>query len=502
MEECRSSKPYQNGTNSHIVKTLNHRGKLRHLDSNGTKHDHSAASVDHMNNINKSTFHCLVMALTVIVVPFIPATNLFFYVGFVIAERVLYIPSMGFCLLVAKGASELYTQNHSNRVRQGIVLAGVVCLLVSFSVKTILRNQDWQTEERLYSSGIMVNPAKAWGNLANVLNSQGKKTDAEIAYRNALQYRSNMADVHYNLGILLQDQKRYDEAIESYKMAILCRPKLTMAYLNLGIVYALLERFEEAEKSYQECASIDINGLRDPRLHESTRISALYNLGRMYTDLHNYQLAIDTYNDAIRRAPSHYAMQSIYNMLGEAYFKSGHIEHAEIWYKEALRVKPSHLPAHITMAKLLQRKNEIVKAEKWFLKALAIDTPEGTAHQHYAQFLGELGRHAESVEVYKHVLQNNSNDFELVFNAANAMRQSGNNLEAEELYHRAAILNPKTATAHMNLGAILHLNGKLEEAEKSYKEALRLKPDDSMTKDNLAKLQNLMKNQARMSAKV
>lgn len=54
----------------------------------------------------------------------------------------------------------------------------------------------------------------------------------------------------------------------------------------------------------------------------------------------------------------------------------------------------------------------------------------------------------------------------------------------------------------MNLGAILHLNGKLEEAERSYKEALRLKPDDSMTKDNLAKLQNLMHNQARVAVKV
>jgi hypothetical protein len=35
--------------------------------------------------------------------PFIPASNLFFPVGFVVAERVLYVPSMGFCILVAHG---------------------------------------------------------------------------------------------------------------------------------------------------------------------------------------------------------------------------------------------------------------------------------------------------------------------------------------------------------------------------------------------------------------
>lgn len=42
-------------------------------------------------------------ALSLIVLPFIPASNLFFPVGFVVAERVLYVPSMGFCMLVANG---------------------------------------------------------------------------------------------------------------------------------------------------------------------------------------------------------------------------------------------------------------------------------------------------------------------------------------------------------------------------------------------------------------
>lgn len=158
IADCSSPKPYSNGTNSHIIKALNnHRGKIRYFDSNSMKQDQFPT---HYPKMNKPAFHCLVIAVTVMIVPFIPATNLFFYVGFVIAERVLYIPSMGFCLLVAKGASELYTQNHSNRIRQGVVLLSVLCLLVSFSVRTILRNQDWETEERLYGSGIIVNPAK------------------------------------------------------------------------------------------------------------------------------------------------------------------------------------------------------------------------------------------------------------------------------------------------------------------------------------------------------
>ena len=54
------------------------------------------------------SIHRLVtMSLALLVVPFIPASNLFFRVGFVVAERVLYLPSAGFCLLVALGVTAL-----------------------------------------------------------------------------------------------------------------------------------------------------------------------------------------------------------------------------------------------------------------------------------------------------------------------------------------------------------------------------------------------------------
>ena len=55
-----------------------------------------------------SFIHRLVaMSLALLVLPFMPASNLFFRVGFVVAERVLYLPSAGFCLLVALGATAL-----------------------------------------------------------------------------------------------------------------------------------------------------------------------------------------------------------------------------------------------------------------------------------------------------------------------------------------------------------------------------------------------------------
>ena len=54
--------------------------------------------------------HCrglVSFSLSLAVLPFLPASNLFFPVGFVVAERVLYLPSMGLCLLTAVGLKKM-----------------------------------------------------------------------------------------------------------------------------------------------------------------------------------------------------------------------------------------------------------------------------------------------------------------------------------------------------------------------------------------------------------
>ncbi|KAM7310323.1 protein O-mannosyl-transferase TMTC2 [Ixodes scapularis] len=437
-----------------------------------------------------------VLALAMLVLPFVPATNLFFYVGFVVAERVLYVPSMGFCLLVAVGADQLCAG--ARRRAQGdsalrrLVLAACVALLLLLSLRTVRRNRDWLTEEDLYRSGIDVNPPKSYGNLANILSAHGKKAEAEWAYKKALTYRSNMADVHYNLGILLQEQNRLEEALQSYKLAIQFRPRLAMAHLNMGLVLGIMGRKDEAVDVYRHCAQLDSAGLKDPKTHESTKISALFNLGRLYADEGKYKEAIRVYQEAVAKMPDHYQPQSLYNMMGEAYFKLGEYTEAERWYKEALRAKNDHIPAHLTYAKLLSKWNRPSEAEQWFLRAKGLAPNDSSVYQHYGQFLSESDRHTEAAELYLRAAELAPDEYEIIFNAANTLRQAGRNAEAEAFYYTAVKLRPREVTSHMNLGAMLHVNGKLLEAESSYLEALRLKPDDPITQNNLQKLRNLL----------
>lgn len=93
--------------------------------------------------------------------PFLPASNLFFYVGFVIAERVLYLPSVGFCLLFGAGICKLYRiTRRKSRAWGRVVLAVATVLLTLMAAKTLRRNLDWYDEESLYKSALHVNPPK------------------------------------------------------------------------------------------------------------------------------------------------------------------------------------------------------------------------------------------------------------------------------------------------------------------------------------------------------
>ncbi|XP_014915942.1 protein O-mannosyl-transferase TMTC2 [Poecilia latipinna] len=433
-------------------------------------------------------------SLGVLALPFIPATNLFFYVGFVIAERVLYIPSIGYCILVATGARTLYV-----RLRTRACKAAMLCLCIGLvllnGLRTVQRNRDWSNEENLYKSGIHVNPAKAWGNLGNVLKNQGKMEEAEKAYRNALHYRGNMADMLYNLGLLLQESERFSEALQYYKLAIGSRPTLASAYLNTGIILMNQGNLEEAKRTFLTCADIPDENLKDPHAHKSSVTSCLYNLGKLLHEHGQQEEALYVYKEAVQKMPKQFAPHSLFNMMGEAYMRLNRLEEAGYWYRESLKAKPDHIPAHLTYGKLLSIIGEKTEAEKYYMRAIQLDPTKGNCYMHYGQFLLEQSRPKEAAEMAERAAELDMDEFDVVFNAAHMLRQANLNEAAERQYKRAASLRPDYPAALMNLGAILHLNGKLPEAEANYLRALQLKPDDAITQSNLRKLWNIMERQ-------
>ena len=154
----------------------------------------------------------ILFSLLMMVFPFLPASNLFFPTGFVIAERVLYLPSMGFCILVGWGI--WHTLNRINT--HYLIKAGVMYLLLIQAVKVVTRNRDWYSNSTLYHSSLRdptcANNAKMVINLASVYAFTPNHSLAEALYRHAIDISPGYVHAYMDLGNLLQQQKKYVEA--------------------------------------------------------------------------------------------------------------------------------------------------------------------------------------------------------------------------------------------------------------------------------------------------
>lgn len=154
----------------------------------------------------------ILLALLLIIFPYIPASNLLFPVGFVVAERVLYVPSMGFAILVGLGANRLL--RNKLLLVQWMTKSCIVFLLAMYCIKTLERNRDWYSDLSLFTSAIRINPhnGKIHNNVGHEYEHAGNLSYAEHMFKLAAEKQPDDIGAYINLGRVLKAQERYLEA--------------------------------------------------------------------------------------------------------------------------------------------------------------------------------------------------------------------------------------------------------------------------------------------------
>ncbi len=187
------------------------------------------STLDPRNLVTMATFVCLaylawrglayskklLFGLTWMALTFLPASNVFFPVGFVVAERVLYLPSLGYCFIVGYGFTIAFKTLRSAFVRflTASTFIVLICLMAS---RTVLRNEDWISNVSLYSSGARCNPNNGVM-LTNLGIQHGRLknfTFAEKLYRRSMKVAPKHSRGYSNFGGLMEARKRYGEAEE------------------------------------------------------------------------------------------------------------------------------------------------------------------------------------------------------------------------------------------------------------------------------------------------
>lgn len=214
--------------------------------------------------------------------------------------------------------------------------------------------------EGLYRQALAAEPdfAEALQMLGVLLHQAGRNDEAVEVFRRMAGLCPDDADAHNNLGVALAAQWKLSEAAEAYRRAIELRPDYAEAHNNLGSVLRDLGRVEDAVPCYGHALSL-----------RPDYFEAQQNLGLAFQDLGRLADAIAAFQQAVRLRPDD--VKLLYN-LGIAYNDAGDIDRALLCHRRALSIQPDSFDSLFGLGRALKDAGLIDQAIAAYRAALAI----------------------------------------------------------------------------------------------------------------------------------
>jgi tetratricopeptide (TPR) repeat protein len=261
------------------------------------------------------------IALALIVVPLLPVLNLrVFHYEYIIQDRYLYLPSIGFCYLIA-----ILLVRWSHRQKQ-LASATAIAIIVAFGVSTYAQNRVWHDAVSLWRRAVYYSP-NSWSTHYNLglayLNlKQNQAAVDELVEANRLNPReptvlNNLALAHGAAGDIAG-------AIAILREALKLDPTLIEAHNNLGAFLFERKNFNEARMEFLDVLA------RDP-----TSVSARFNLARTLAALGEHESAIRGFQALLAADPSDVAARY---ELAASYAAMGRKPEAIAEYTRALQM--------------------------------------------------------------------------------------------------------------------------------------------------------------------
>ena len=221
----------------------------------------------------------------------LPVSNIF-PIQDLAMEHFLYLPSAGFCLVLALGFQKAAEALAKKPGRERPLVFGLLALILcSYAVTTWRRSQVYRSDQALWLDTVNKAPLsyRAQYNLAKLFYDQGDKIGAVRRLRLAAMADPSDPYAPHNLGVTLKAMGRLEEAIggyreaarlkpedwsfrmdlasaleqagdregavNEYRAALKIEPQSLAAADGLGRVYALLGRCEDAQRIYASTGS-------------------------------------------------------------------------------------------------------------------------------------------------------------------------------------------------------------------------------------------------------
>ncbi len=258
-------------------------------------------------------------------------SNLFFYAPDTMADRYMFIPSLGLVIAAVYGVFMLASLDLRmpvvSGVRARVVMALFSMILGAYFVRTVLASRDWRNDSTLIHNRIryMQHNAAAQAIYGYTLNQESYEAPTE-----ALREERQVAAM-----------KALTEAIRIY-------PDFQAAWIAIGKLFAERGVYDKAELAF----------LKAQRL-EPLSPDSYFCLGALYAVQQDTDLAIPYLEKAVLLNPQ---MEEAYVALGRAYLRSNNIENLGAMTATARKWFPGNISLEALQATYFFRRQDYGQA--------------------------------------------------------------------------------------------------------------------------------------------
>jgi tetratricopeptide (TPR) repeat protein len=330
-------------------------------------------------------------------------SNMVVNVGTTMSERFLFMPSVGFCIVVAILLSKLnlYISKSAVFRLSSPVLIPFFLVLILFSVKTIARNPVWKDDLTLFGTDVHTST-----NSAKLNNAYGGELVTKSEF---------VKDAEEKKRMLTEAVRVLSHAVELY-------PNYLNAWLLLGNAhYGLSNDVKEAEPYYQNALKIN------PNYFEGNFNLGLILNGKGLNQEAKYYLTKATQTKPKNPEPWYY--------LGKAYYDTNVPDSAIYALTQELNLRPNDDKAYHLLGLTYGRlKNDIAQSIVYFQKAIQINPKEEYYYEDMGVAFGMKGDFKNAISTFENILKLNPQSAKAFQNLGISYMQMGDKEKANEYF--------------------------------------------------------------------
>jgi len=315
-----------------------------------------------------------------LVLPLLPALHVQYVGADVQADRYIYVPSLGACLLLAEALAWAWRRLPA-RVSRSVLVPACVLVTATSAARTVAAATMWRDNETLSRAGIALEPRSVRMRhiLVHVLQETGRFDEADEVMRQAMELDPQdpwtvalAADLR-----ILREARNPGSQIAMYERLLATGSGQPRHWTNLSIAYSRAGRYQEAAHAAERALESDANDT-----------AALLSLGTAKGGLGDFA---GQEREALRLLEIDPGFAKGWLNLGAARLRLGSLEQAEADLSHAVELDPGLARAHLYLSLIASRRRNAEEALRQVRLASELDPSDAEAWNHLGVVLVQSG---------------------------------------------------------------------------------------------------------------